>query len=450
MKRMIDHHLKEWKDYRLRKPLLLRGARQVGKTYAVRKLGQSFDNFVEINLETETKVRQVFDLDLDPKRMIREFSLITGKDIVPGKTLLFIDEIQAVPRALIALRYFYEEMPKLHVIAAGSLIDFAIQEVGVPVGRLQFMYMYPVSFIEFLAAINNTVIMEEILKRDPKDPISDVVHTMTLRKLAEYMALGGMPEVIHCWINTHDPRLCTRIHSSILDAYRMDFSKYARTKQIKYVELVFNSIAQQLGGKFKYSNIEGDYRKRELAPALDLLETAGVAHRIWAADSQGIPLGARLDFKDYKVIFSDIGLTQALLKLDLAEWFLNPLQELINKGDLAEAFVGQEILAYNDPHRKNKLFYWHRESPNSQAEIDYVIQSNEHIIPIEVKSGAGTTLKSLHSFLDNHQKSPYGIRFSAQNYSIYEKIHSYPLYAVAKVIAANSDDVKQSIASLLP
>src|SRR5258708_6599795 len=257
MKRIIDYYLKSWKSDPYRKPLLLRGARQVGKTHAARTLGASFSDFFEINLENQQAAHIIFEKDLQPDRIIRELSALMLKPIIPGKTLLFIDEIQAVPRAILALRYFYEQMPELHVIAAGSLLDFAIEQVGIPVGRVEMLYMRPVSFIEFLCAVSSNILMQELLNHTSMNPISDIVHNKLLSLLGEYLAIGGMPEAVKCWQETRDVLGCPKIHKSILSTYRQDFGKYAKRLQVKYVELLFEHIPLQLGQKFKYTAIEG-------------------------------------------------------------------------------------------------------------------------------------------------------------------------------------------------
>lgn len=442
MKRIIDYFLLQWKQSRSRKPLLLRGARQVGKTYAVRQLGKTYESFVEINFEINTEVHAIFEKNLDPHGIIHNLSLLLKKQIIPGVTLLFLDEIQMTPRAIIALRYFYEMMPELHVIAAGSLLDFAIEQIGVPVGRVEYLYMHPVSFIEYLGATENQLAITSILAHNPVDEVIQPVHDMLLDLVGQYCAIGGMPYAIKEWIDGKNALECGKNHSDLLNTYRHDFGKYARKLQIKYVELIFDQIPQQLGRKFKYSLVEGDYRKRELAPALDLLVTAGIAHKVFYSAGQGLPLGAQIDPLDYRVIFLDIGLTQANLSLDIAGWFLQPGREFINKGSLIEAFVGQEMAAYAMPYKKTDLFYWHKESNADVAEIDYLVQIGGDIIPIEVKSGTGRSMKSMHYFLENHKKSPYGIRFSANNYSQYDKINSYPLYAIAQVISESHPEMK--------
>lgn len=433
MKRFIEAELKGWKNASYRKPLLLRGARQVGKTYVVQQFGKQFFSFVEINCESQPDVRLIFEKDLDAQRIMRDLSLFTKKQIIPGQTLLFIDEIQTTPNAITALRYFYEQIPELHVIAAGSLLDFAIEQIGIPVGRVESLYLYPMSFLEFLLAMENDILVQEILSHPVDKPMSEPVHNKIFSLLGEYIAIGGMPGVVECWLETKDATRCFALHHALIDTYRQDFGKYAKKFQIKYVDLVFKTIPQQLGRKFKYSNIEGDYRKRELSPSLDLLVTAGVAHIVLQSSGQGIPLWAHVDPQCYKAIFLDIALSQALLGLDLEAWFLNPMQQFVNKGEIIEAFVGQELLAYANPHAKSQLFYWQRNAPSSSAEVDYLMQSGENIIPIEVKGGTGTTLKSLHLFLESHPQTPFGIRFSTQNYSKHDNLQSFPLYAVAAI-----------------
>ena len=198
--RIIDLHLRKWKDDKYRKPLLLRGTRQVGKTYAVRKLGKSFEHFVEINFEQLKEAVKVFEKDLVPERIIRSLSLIAKAPIVPGKTLLFLDEVQEAPQAILALRYFYEEMPDLHVVAAGSLLEFAVEKVGVPVGRISMLYMYPMSFMEYLVATGEGLVVKEILEHPIGEEMGDPIHAAILDKLGEYLSIGGMPEAVTRWV----------------------------------------------------------------------------------------------------------------------------------------------------------------------------------------------------------------------------------------------------------
>lgn len=432
MKRLIDLQLQAWAGQKGFKPLLLRGARQVGKTYAVRQLGQRFANFVEINLELYPKARDIFKVDLHPARIIREISYLTNQEIVPGQTLLFFDEVQIEPKVIQALRYFYEIMPELHVIAAGSLLDFAIELVGVPVGRVEFLYLYPLSFLEFIEACGELILLKAVVDHATMDPISSIAHDRLLKLVKEYLAIGGMPEVVQVWSEEQNVAKCFKIQQDLIGAYRQDFNKYAKKEQIKYIDLLFNNIPLQLGQKFKYSAVPGELRKRELTPCLELLVTAGVIHKVYATAAQGLPLGAQVDSNDFKLIFLDVALAQVLLGLDTTVWLMSAdEQSWINKGAVVEAFVGQELLAYSNPIQKQQLYYWQRNERTAQAEVDYVVAIQQEVVPVEVKGGAGSTLKSMHIFLNTHQASNYGLRFSTQNYSVYEKIFSYPLYAVA-------------------
>lgn len=438
MNRLIYYDIVHWRDAASRKPLLLRGARQVGKTHVVRKIGKTFKKFVEINLEKSPQLKKIFELDLDPFRITREIGIALGVTITPLETLLFIDEIQEMPRALIALRYFYEEMPDLHVIAAGSLVDFAIEQVGVPVGRINFLYMYPMSFIEYLCATNNKLLAIEIIKHKPSELLSEPIHIKALRLLGEYMAIGGMPKVVHEWISQQNVKSSTASLRDIKNAYKQDFEKYAKKNQIKYVELLFKMIPSLICKNFKYAHVSSDYKKRELEPALWLLQKAGIVHKVIHTAANGIPLGAEANSDKFKLLMLDVGLNQILLGSHLQDWFIDPIPEFINKGNLAENFVGQELLAYSDPSDKQQLYYWSKETTGSNAEIDYVVTEQRHITPIEVKSGHGATLQSVRMFLKTHNNSSYGVRFSIHNYSIHNDIHSYPLYAVSG-IASNKE-----------
>ena len=443
MKRLIDYHLLRWKTNPHRKPLMLRGARQVGKTFAVRQLGTTFSSFMEINFEFRADLKTLFMQDLDPIRITKELSFLLQKPIVPGETLLFFDEIQECPAAITALRYFYEMMPSLHVISAGSLLDFTLQKIGIPVGRVSSLYMYPLSFVEYLCAIGKSMMVEALLKHDERQPLSQVIHRTLLDNVAHYLAIGGMPDAVRTWIDMENPREIAAIHHTLLGTYRQDFIKYTEKYQIKYIEQLFNEIPRQLGGKFKYSKVEGEYRKRELAPCLDLLATAGVVHCVVHTSGQGTPIGAGSDPSRFKVILLDAALSQTALGFDLVAWFLRPEQELANKGAVVEAFVGQEILAYSLPIAKSSLYYWQRESRGSQAELDYLYQRGSDIIPIEVKSGGGTSLKSLHLFLQERPHTPYGVRVSTHNYSHHEQIHSLPIYATLSLASLEQREAMQ-------
>lgn len=243
-----------------------------------------------------------------------------------------------------------------------------------------------------------------------------------------------LPEAVYQWQQTKNVFASFETHNALIDTYKQNFHTYATRSQMKYVKLLFGETPRLLGQKFKFSAIPGEYRKRELEPCLDLLSTAGIVHYVLQTSAQDIPLGAQVDPEDFKIIFLDVALGQAILGLNGGDWIINPLEQFVNKGPLVEAFIGQELLAYANPFKQAELYYWHRQSKSSQAEIDYVVQKNEAIIPIEVKSGQVSTLKSMHMFLESHPQSKFGVRFSTQNFSVYNNIHSYPLYAAAKLM----------------
>ncbi len=445
MKRMILSALKSWREQFPRKPLLLRGARQVGKTWAARELGKSFPEFVEINFELYPDAKKIFHRDLDPARIVRDLALFMGKKIVVGETLIFLDEIQEEPKAIQALRYFYELLPQQHLIAAGSLLDFELEKVGMPVGRVSSLYVYPLSFLEFLAAKQEPLLIEMILTQLPTAAVSEPVHEKLLRLLGQYLAVGGMPEAVVSWCAHGDLTKCAAIQRAIVDTYRQDFNKYVQKFQVKYVELLFGLIPALMSKRFKFNQVPGEFRKRDLLPALELLGKAGVVHRILHSAGSGIPLGATVDPEIFKLIFLDVALAQALLGLDATSWLLDPQTGFANKGEITEAFVGQEILAYSAGDLKPQLYFWQRQARSSNAELDYLLQSAQEIFPIEVKSGAAGKLKSLRFFLEEHKSMRHGFRFSSLNYAVEERLVSLPLYAVASVMALEAVRVRELI-----
>jgi predicted AAA+ superfamily ATPase len=431
LKRHIYQSVKDWSLKPDRKPLVLRGARQVGKTHVANKIGREFTHYVMANFEKQPALKDIFVKDLDPKRICRDLSILLDVKIIPGKTLLFLDEIQEAPLAITSLRYFYEEYPELHVMAAGSLLDFALEEVGIPVGRVEFLYVYPMSFIEFLIAMGREQAAAAILNHIFPKPMSDAIHERLLEYICEYLAIGGMPAVVKCWRDTQSLKKCDELKHDLIATYRQDFEKYSKKHQIKYVELLFDQAVYQLGKPFKFTHIPGDFRKRELFPCLLLLTKALVIKQIYHSDAQGLPLGAQASLEKFKALFIDVGLAQSLLGENPKEWLLYNKESLANKGELIESFVGQELLAYSNARVPAALFYWHRHERGSNAEIDYLIEYHGQIVPIEVKSGRTGTLKSMQLFLDSHHHSPYGIKISTQPYSVYNQLHSYPLYGIA-------------------
>jgi len=286
-------------------------------------------------------------------------------------------------------------------------------------------------FMEYLVATNNSRLAAQIMKQQPGISMDESIHAKLIDLVGEYLSIGGMPEALSRWVETQNPESAILVLKQISETYRQDFEKYARKSQIKYLEQLFRQIPHLTGKEFSYKAIHGEFRKRELAPALELLERANLIHFVRYASGQGIPIGADIDFDIFKVLYLDTGLNQVILGSDVSVWFLNPLSGFENKGELAEAFVGQELICYTNNQSKAEIHFWKRKEKNSTAEVDYLLQSRESIIPIEVKSGHGNTLKSMRMFLDTHKRSTYGIRFSTQNYSVFDLIDSRPLYAVA-------------------
>jgi len=433
LRRKIYRYLQKWKQSESRKPLLIRGARQVGKSYLIKQFGKEFEYFAEVNFELIPEFVKIFENDLHPQTLIPKISAALKCKIEPGRTLLFLDEIQKCPQAVTSLRYFYELMPDLHVIAAGSLVDFIIEKIGIPVGRVRNLYMYPLSFAEFLFATDNEQLYRYIDNHDLSEKIDDLFHNRLLSILGEYFAVGGMPEAVIKWNETKNLEDVRNVHNDLIDTYKQDFSKYSRQNKIDHIETVFKAIPRLTGEKFVYSKVDSGTRSRELKTAFDLLEKAGVIHSVVHSSSNGLPLGAETKNSFFKAIFLDIALSQKILNLETGEWIFNPASAIINKGALAESFAGQELLAYSDYLSKKQLYYWAREKRGANAEVDYIDVFDGKIVPIEVKSGTAGHLKSIHQFLAEKTHSAEGIHFSERNFSKTDNIYSVPLYAIWKL-----------------
>lgn len=426
MKRDLKKTIENWSFSPRRKPLILKGARQVGKTWLVRELGKKFDSYIELNFEEDPHLDIFFQKKLDPQNLLIDLQNYLGQKIIPGKTLLFMDEIQCSPQAITSLRYFYEKLPELHVIAAGSLLEFELQKLGLPVGRVQLLHLFPLNFGEFLSALGKESLRESLIHQN-QEPLPKPLHDQLLTLIRDYCLVGGMPEVVEHYRKNFDFHACQQILSEILNTFRRDFSKYAKKHQIKYVRMTFDQIPLQLGQKLKFSNLSREIKSAELSEALDLLEMAGLVYKIYHTSANGIPLGAEVNPKKFKVLFFDMGLTQKLLNLDLKILMINPDIIQINKGTLAELFVGLELIAYLPPQEIHGLYYWHRESRASNAEVDYVIAKGVEIYPLEVKSGSTGHLKSLHLFLEE-KKIKTGVKISSQSYFQQDHLINLPFY----------------------
>lgn len=433
MYRAIEPILKKWKDQGNRLPIILRGARQVGKSFTVEKFGREFfDTLVTCNFEFRPELIACFD-DLDPIAICSRLEVAFKTRIVPGQTLLFFDEIQNCPRAITALRYFKEKLPALHVIAAGSLLEFVLHEeqFSFPVGRVQFLYLKPLSFYEYLIGQNHTRLVETLDNATLQQPVDSFIHDQLLRLLREYFLIGGMPSVVRCFQETQSFLECQTILVSLLETYSADFSKYATKTQHKNLQVFFDKAPSLVSQQFKYTLVSHEHRSQDLKIALQQLGWAGLLHKVLATSASGIPLQVHAKENRFKLLFLDCGLVNCGNKLDMqTAWNMDLLQ--INAGAQAEQFVGQELLAYADPHASAQLYYWEREKKGSTAEVDYVIQAGSQILPVEVKAGTTGSLKSLAQFL-LEKRAPFGIRISQHPLSLYENVLSVPLYLVGQL-----------------
>ncbi len=434
IKRNIDIELINWKSEKQRKPLLIRGARQVGKTRTIRELGRSFKNFIEINFEETPRMKAMFEDDLDPVKICENISAITGIDIVQGKTLLFFDEIQGCPKAIASLRFFFEKMPQLHVVAAGSLLEFALSEMPTfGVGRIRSAFMFPISFAEFLAGLGEIKLLNMIEKAKPDKPLNDVLHEKSIQLLQKFLCLGGMPQVIAEYLQTRSLNQSQKLLDDIIISLQVDFAKYKKRVNVSLLQDVFQSVVSQAGKKFVYSKVNALASHAQIKDALQLLITAGLVFPVTHSSSNGIPLGAEANYKKQKMLVLDTGIFQRLMGLDLSEYLLSKEFSAINKGSLAEQYVGLELIKSSSCYQIPALFYWHREAKNSNAEVDYVLQNQNEIIPIEVKAGTKGSMQSMNTFL-NEKKYIRGIRISNENFSRYDLIDVYPLYAAANIL----------------
>ena len=433
MQRTIQDTLSEWKINPNRKPLLVRGARQIGKTYTIESFAKNFASSLTINFERNPEFKKIFNIN-DPDLIIEQIELLTGKRIIPGQTLLFLDEIQECPEAIISLRYFYEEKQELHIVGAGSLLEFTLssETLSIPVGRIQYLYMYPLSFSEFLTALGYDHLRQYLMGPGNLSRISEAVHRKLLQQLRLYYILGGMPEVVQTYINTKDTNACQLVQQSIADTYRDDFAKYASQVKFENLRKIFSVVPNMIGDKFVYTNVDPDTRSRELKGALTLLETAGILYRVKNTSGAGIPLESHAKDRYFKVIFLDIGLMHTINGMD-REIVLGDNLTDIYKGTLAEQFVGQELLAYTSPYHKKSLYYWARDKRGSSAEIDYLIQNNGQITPIEVKSGPTGRMKSMKLYRDAYNPKQ-AIKISQAPYNDQQEILELPLYAMEYLI----------------
>lgn len=450
--RFIDNYLSEWASRPSHKPLLLRGARQVGKSSAVRHLAENFESFVEINFEKQSSFIPLFQVkDIDVKKIVSQISAMAGRRIEPGKTLLFLDEIQACPEAIMSLWFFKEDMPLLHVVAAGSLLEFALEDISsFGVGRIHSMFMFPMSFDEFLIASGEQLLMDARNGASSSRPLPKPLYEKLVGLTRTFMLVGGMPEAVAKWIETHDYLSCQEVQDDIVVTYEDDFPKYRKKIDPILLRNTMRSAAAQATKKFVYSAVEGDYKASEVKKALDMLAKAGIVIPVTHTDGNGLPLGSEANKSYQKMLLLDTGLMLRLLNMttgdisELTEQILtSSVIDLVNKGPMAEMLAGLELLHYRTPNIRHEMYYWQRHAKNSQAEVDYIASYRQTALPIEVKAETQGGMKSLWMFM-REKKLTNAIRCSMENFGAFgykdaedngaiRHVQICPLYAISQM-----------------
>ena len=437
MKRSILNDLEKWKKDHKRKSLLLRGARQIGKTYIIRELGKQFKFFLEVNFDSEADVRQFFEGNLNPNEICIKLSAYYNIPIIDGETLLFLDEIQICKPAIQSLRYFHEKRPNLHVVATGSLLEFALEEIpSFGVGRITSLFMYPMSFNEFLEAVNQSGLIKMKAKASPDSSLDDVFHKNLTDWIKKFMIVGGMPEAVRTFIETEDLIQTQKILDDIIISLEDDFAKYKSRINVGRLKDVFRSVMNQSGKKFIVSKSSENGNQVQKNDALEMLLMSGLCYKVYHSSADGIPLSVGKNSKIFKVLFFDTGIIQRSLKLKMSDFITAENLNQMNKGNISEQFAGIEFIKNLFIHSKPELYYWQREKRGSSAEIDYLLELDNKILPVEVKSGTQGKMQSLHIFMESKNANT-GIRISMENFSKYQKIEVFPLYAIERIIELN-------------
>jgi predicted AAA+ superfamily ATPase len=427
MERKAEHQLLQWKDSRNRKPLLIYGARQVGKTWLMKKLGEKvFENTLYVNFEKEILLRGIFEQDYEPKRIIKLLETYFNQSVTPGKTLVILDEIQ---EAKGGLKYFKEEMQELHLIGAGSLLGIALEkETSFPVGQVSFLNLYPMDFSEFLIALGHKNIVRAIEEQDwlLLKPLRNTLMTL----LKQYFFVGGMPEAVLAFSETENYQEVKEIQLAILQAYEQDFSKHAPTEIIPRIRMVWNSVVSQLAKenkKFIYGILKEGARAKEFEQAIHWLENYGLIYRVYRTKKAHFPLAAYADLQAFKVYTLDVGLLSALGNLSSQTLIENERMFTEFKGALTEQFVLQEFKSMGF----RQLFYWANDS--GSAEVDFMLEKENKLFPIEVKSGENLQSKSLKTFAQKYPET-HCFRTSLSDYRKETWMTNIPIYGVTQIL----------------
>jgi uncharacterized protein len=428
MNRDIRQKLALWKRSSRRKPLILRGVRQSGKSYSLKKFGEKeYGSTIDLDFEANPALCGLFDQDLDPKRIIRDIELFTGRSILPGETLVLFDEIQACPRALTSLKYFCERASEYHIVAAGSLLGIRMSgNSPFPVGKVNLLDLHPLSFLEFLEALAKPTWREAIESTTTFTPLPEPLHRELLASLKVYYIVGGMPEAVDCYLRTEDLRAVRSVQREILDTYALDFSKHADPKDVPRIVRLWESIPYQLARenkKFKYADVSARARSRDYGSAVQWLSDAGVVLRAHCISKPGLPLGRHSDRSAFKLYAVDVGLLGAMAKLP--EKVLLQGDALFTEfhGALAENYVAQQLIQ----SRSTDLYYWKSEGI---AEIDFVVECDGQVYPLEVKAGINPKSKSLRVYDEKYAPAALS-RSTLLNLKCDGRICNYPLYAVS-------------------
>jgi predicted AAA+ superfamily ATPase len=451
IERYIDALLLEWKNSSSLKPLLLRGARQVGKSWAVKHLGESFTYYLEVNFEKRPDIKDVFERVHEVHDLANNLSLLYNVPVVAGQTLLFLDEVQDCPAAIKSLWAFKEDFPELHVVAAGSLLEFALQDLpSFGVGQIRSLFVYPFSFDEFLVAEGKSSWLEAKQQADNEKPLLMPLHNDIVQHYRTFLMVGGMPASVAAWVTTHDYRNCQTELDDIQLTYYDDFKKYAKKVDPTLLRNTLQSVILQIGNKFTYSKVDGSYRAEEVKKALKLLSDAGIVKRVSHTAANGLPLGAEVNEKFRKYIYLDSALLLRILDIDLGGArqltdliVAGTAEDLVNKGGLAEMVLGWELIKYNNPRSQHDLYYWENTADGTRSEVDYIIARDMKVLPIECESGTSSKMKSLHLFMHNKHLTD-AIRCSLENFTLLEscdkkaddtvrRIQILPLYAISNL-----------------
>lgn len=412
MYRRALNYIEDWSKRGNRKPLVIRGARQTGKSTLVRLFCEKHNlTLFEINFEEDESYETIFQTH-DISTIKLQLEIKFGKKIETSSSCLFLDEIQASPKAFTTLRYFYEKNPDLKVIAAGSLLELVMQQEGfsVPVGRLEYLFLGPMNFEEYLLASGNEQLVSFLESYIPGEEIPPAIHLEAMKEVRFFTSIGGMPEVVQTWVDQKSMLDTERIHHSILTTFRDDLYKYRRFYDDELLISTLSSFPNFVGKKIVYAQFDRTKKPRDVEKALHLLEQARIIYRVCHSSGNGVPLGAEKKANKQKGLFLDVGLLSASLGLTISDFNAPESIMLINKGVIAEQFIGQHLLYQNDFFKYPELFYWSREKSQSGAEVDFLVSKGNTVIPIEVKSGKTGTLRSLHSFV-GQKKQSLGIRF---------------------------------------